>query len=134
MVAPISIVLIAISLPVINHWSISSIAALGIILLSRSVPTVLYVNNKLKFFKGNKANIFIVHFLGTLFLIATLILSLLKLGPALAVVANAMLIARVYVGFLPKNKKEKIKTLGIKEFLFGFLFVIINAIGYLLKI
>ena len=50
LLAPIAVLLIALSIVMRNNWNELSLIAFSFVLLSRSVQTIFYVNNKLKFF------------------------------------------------------------------------------------
>jgi hypothetical protein len=95
---------------------------------------VYYINNKLKIIKGYKPNRFLVNFIGGSFLIIISFLSFKDFLPVISLVAVIMLILRAYLGLMEKYKNEKVKIIGIKEFIYGFLFVIVNSIGYLNRI
>ena len=129
--APISVTLMAVSIVLFKINDLLFIIGFTIVLLSRSIQTTLYVNNKLKFFKGYDYSKSIVNISGALFLIALIILSIFNITPYLSIAAILMLIMRSQLGLLEKNKSEKVKIVGIKEFIYGFLFVVINVFGYL---
>lgn len=132
--APISVTLMAISIVMCRFENSLFILGYTIVLLSRSIETTLYVNNKLKFFKGNVYNKNIVDLSGAFFLIALIILTVYNITPYLSIVAILVLIIRAHLGLLEKNKNEKVKIVGIKEFIYGFLFVVISIFGYVYNI
>lgn len=134
LLAPISVILISISIVMLNEWDIKFLISFAIVLLSRSIQTVFYVNNKLKFFKDNNPNKLIVHIIGFVFFLLLLFQAIYDLIPYLSLLAILLLIVRAYLGFMKKNKTEKVKIVGIKEFIYGFLFVVIISIGYLYKL
>ncbi len=133
-IAPVAISLIGLNIALFDGWTVNNLIAFEIVLLSRAIPTVLYVNVKLLFFKKLKTNLLPLRISEVFFLAITIILFIYCYIPFLSIIAVLMFITRSYIGLLPRNKNENVKKLGIKEFIFGFSFVIINAIGYLLNI
>jgi hypothetical protein len=126
----IAVALMSVSILIIANWDIAFLLGFAVIVLSRSVQTVFYINNKLKYFKGAKPNRILVNIIGLIFLILLLILIQYNYAPWSSVIAMALLMLRSVIGFFEKNKMEKVKIVGIKEFIYGFLFVVINSIGY----
>ena len=125
-----AVVLIAVALLITSKWEISLIIAFIFVVFSRSIQTVFYINNKLKYFKGHKPNKILVNLISTIFVIILAYLAVLNLSPWISVLTILLLTVRSIIGFLKSNKNEKVKTIGIKEFIYGFLFVVINSIGY----
>ncbi len=129
-IAPLAITFIALSVVLINGWNIYSTIAFAVILLGRAIPTVLYVNVKVQFLKGNKVSKIPFYLAELLLLVIGIYLIFLGLIPKLSLIAMSLLIARAEYGLAKTNLSENVKTLGIKEFIFGILYVIIIFIGY----
>lgn len=126
----IAVVLISVSILLLNNWPLAYLIGFAFIVLSRSVQTVFYINNKLKFFKKIDSNKLLVHLVGILFLIILTFLAIYNFVPWSSITAIVLLMLRSIVGFFEKNRSEKVKIVGIKEFIYGFLFVGIISIGY----
>lgn len=131
LLAPISVVLIAISILLLVNWNLIDILGLSFILIARSIQTVFYIKSKLLFIKNkdfNKSSILVTDIL---FLVILVYFSLVQIISYLAILAFLILVIRAYIGLKPNMKSEKVKIIGIKEFVYGLLYVIINAAGYL---
>jgi len=129
-IAPLSITLIGISIVLLGGWNIYYALAFSIILLSRSIPTVFYIHIKVQHFKKRiitKKLLYISEFISVI-LIAVLIF--LNLIPKFSIIAVAMLLLRAFYGLSKNGLLENIKILGIKEFIYGLLYVAIIYIGY----
>jgi len=130
-IAPIAITFIALNVVLLNNWTFTKIIFFGIVLLSRAIPTLLYIHTKVEIIKGKNISSLLLRVSEFIFLALIIFFALNNSVPYLSILAIAILIFRSVVGLLPKNKNEKTKEMGMKEFGFGILFVIINAIGYL---
>ncbi|MEE9432255.1 MAG: YwiC-like family protein [Melioribacteraceae bacterium] len=130
-IAPVAITFVALNIVLFDGWTLEKIIAFGFVLLSRAIPTLLYVNTKVKIIKGQSTNSLLLRISEVLFLSLIIFLAVKNSVPYLSIFAILLLIVRSIIGLLPKNKNEKVRTMGMKEFGFGILFVIINAIGYL---
>lgn len=133
-IAPVAITFIALNIVLLDGWEFEKIFAFGIVLLSRAIPTLLYVRTKVEIIKGLNAQSVWLRISELFFLILITFLAFNQSVPYLSIFAILLLVTRSVLGLLPKNKIEKIKRFGMKEFGFGILFVIINAIGYLFNL
>jgi len=134
LIAPISISFIAISIYSMITFQIEYIIAFFFVLLSRSIPTTFYVHSKLLLIKKKPQKNILPILLSILFLIILFISAVLGYSPYLAAAAALILLIRAYVGLYKSDNKIKITTFGIWEFIYGGLFVVITAAGYILKI
>ncbi|HED08130.1 MAG TPA: hypothetical protein ENI57_08450 [Ignavibacteria bacterium] len=134
LIAPISISFIAVSIYSIKTFRIEYIIAFFFVLLARSIPTTFYIHAKLLLIKKKKSKNVISIISGCSFLIILFIFAVLGYSPYLAVAASLVLLIRAYFGLYISDNKIKITTFGIWEFIYGGLFVVITAAGYILKI
>lgn len=134
LISPTAIDLIAVSIVLASGWGLVEAAAFFILLLSRAHPTTFYVRAKLRQKEvGNYYDVLVVT-LHLLALFATGFFVYLKHIPWLALIAVFMLFVRAVYGIY-FNKINRIpKQVGIREFVFGILFVFISAAGYIFKI
>ena len=130
LIPQIAVGLMSVSILLVDNWELVPIIGFVAIIFSRSIQTVFYINNKLKFFKGTKPNKALVNLIGLLFLITIIIMTQFNIVPWISVLAIILLMLRSAIGFFKKNKLEKVKIIGIKEFIYGFLFVVLISIGY----
>ena len=103
----------------------------GLLLLSRSVPTVLYINAKVKWIKGMKFSTLPTHLLNGGFLIFIVYAVFNNLLPMLSILGMIILTARSIIGFSKFNFTKTVKQIGVVEFIYGGFFVVINGIAFL---
>ena len=130
LIAPVSIDFIALSIVLIGGMEFTNAFAFLLIIASRSVQSSFYIHELLKKFKQKPFKTFYVHVIGVAFLIVAILLALENYAPVLPSLAIVILILRAYAGF-KNTKKTTIKKIGILEFVYGILFVVITALGYL---
>ena len=129
-IAPFSIALIAMSVTLIKGWSIPQVLAFGTVLISRSIPTVFYIHIKVQFLKGKNISGYYLHIAEGVLFALTVFWVYSGLLPKLSLLAELILIARAFYGLTENKIKENVKVLGIKEFIFGILYVVIVYLGY----
>ena len=129
-IAPISITFIGISIVLIGGWKILPAAAFAVVLLARSIPTVLYIHLKVQHIKKKKLSKQLFYFLEFIFFVLIIVLVMFNLVPRLSIIASIILIGRAIYGLSEKGLRENIKTIGIREFIYGILYVVIVYIGY----
>ena len=127
-----SMTLIATSIVMMdNSFSINPII-FSVLLLSRAVPTVFYINAKVKWVKGFKFSVLPTHLLNAGFLIFIIYASFNNLLPMLSILGILMLAIRSIIGFSKFNFTKTVKQIGVAEFIYGSLFVVINGIALLI--
>lgn len=104
----------------------------GLLLLSRSVPTVFYINAKVKWSKGFKFSVLPTHLLNGGFLLFIFYAGFNSLLPMLSILGMLMLTARSIIGFSKFNFTKSVKQIGVFEFIYGALFVAINGVAFLI--
>ncbi len=129
-IAPISITFIGMSIVLIGGWTFYLVIAFAIVLLARSIPTVLYIHLKVQAVKMKEFPKQVFYISEIIFLSLVAILAFSKLIPILSIFAVILLIGRAVYGLSKKGLLENIRILGIKEFIFGILYVVIVYIGY----
>ena len=130
LIAPVAVSLIAVSITFADGWPLYFIIPFWIILLSRSIQTTFYVNAMVKIIKNQSASPLLTYTSGFIFLLIVTLNAFQHLSPFLAIAAVIILIIRSFVGFTSTNKKVNIKKIGIMEFVYGIVFIILVAIGY----
>lgn len=132
--APVAITFIAASIVLSADWELNKVFVFWLLLLSRSIPTTFYLHEKIKMLKKVTVNKFLTNFSGILFLAAISFFAAKRLLPYLSILAVLILVVRAFIGLSRNDKKISIRRIGILEFIYGGVFVIINAIGYFLSI
>lgn len=128
----LAMTLVAITIVTIdNSFSFNPII-FGLLLLSRAVPTVIYINTKVKESRGLKFSVLPTHLSHFLFLLFIIWASLVNLLPPLTILGTLILTARSIIGFSKFNFTKTIKQIGVVEFIYGALFVITNGIVFLI--
>ena len=129
--APTAIDLMAVSMVLVSGWRTEQALAFFALLLSRSYPTTFYVRAKLR--ADSNHNIYAVQ--ATLYHVIALLLTAglvyLRLIPYLSLLAVFILLARTVHGLYFSKIKMIPKQVGIREFVYGILFVFISAAGYI---
>lgn len=116
-----------------SGWPPALALALWGAMAARSVPAVLYVRARLRLAKGKPAAItpaVLAHVLALIFVIALVWTDLLPLP---AVIPFAILLLRALFGLSPWRLTLRTQTLGWLEVLFGFITVLLVAVGYWLQ-
>lgn len=129
-IAPISITFIGMSIVLLGGWAFYLTTAFAVVLLARSIPTVLYIHIKVQAVKKKEFSKQVFYISEIIFLSLVAILAFSKLIPMLSIVGVILLIGRAVYGLSKKGLLENIRILGIKEFIFGILYVVIVYIGY----
>jgi len=111
-----------------QSWAIA--ATLWVIFISRSVPSILYVRNRLLLEKGkdNSRVIPIVAHIAALIVVCAL--SYYGLSPALTILAMLMLLWRAVAGLAPGRRKLRAMQIGVREIGYGALTVLSVVVGY----
>ncbi|MGD9488818.1 MAG: YwiC-like family protein [Calditrichaceae bacterium] len=111
-------------------WIIFDALFLWIISMGRSLTTTLYVRNRLNLRRKEEARIGIQRLAHSAIIIIFIVLYYIKRIPLLAVIGVVLLAARSETGILPVFRNQLPKSIGIQEFIFGAVYVILAAAGY----
>ncbi len=130
LIAAGSVGIIAANIVLLAGWGSIEIISFWLIILSRAIPTTYYVRGKLQMAKRQKVQELSILLTSLLSLFIVSILVFFTNIPVLSIIAVLMLTIRAYVGMYKSAGKANVKKLGIMEFGFGILFVIIVAVGY----
>jgi len=128
LIAPIAIDFLSLTILFAAGWDLSPALAFFLLLLSRSVQSAIYVHINLQKIKGKPINNIVLHVTNIIFSIALVLLIISKLLPPLSLLAFAILVARSYNIF--NHGKLNVKGVGLKEFIYGAVFVVINIIAF----
>ncbi len=126
-----SMTLIATSIVMIDNSFSTNPIIFTLLLLSRAVPTVIYINAKVKWAKGVKFSVLPTHIANIGFLLFIIYSSFNNLLPMLSILGAFMLAVRSGIGFSRFSFTNSVKQIGVAEFVYGFLFVAINGIAFL---
>jgi hypothetical protein len=132
LIPPLAVDFIAITIVLADGWGLPKAEAFYLVLFSRSLTTALYIHEKLKKMRKQEINRLIVYTTHVLFMIALAYTSSKGLTPYLSIFAVVVMLVRALSG-LETKKKTNVKKVGLWEFSHGLIFVIINAIGYLMN-
>jgi len=127
-----SMTFIATSIVMIDNSFILNPIIFYALLLSRSVPTVFYINAKVKWVKGVKFSVLPTHLLNAGFLLFIFYASLNNLLPMLSILGGFLLTTRSILGFSRFSFTKTVKQIGVAEFVYGSLFMVINGIAILI--
>ncbi len=134
LIAPVAISILVLSIALAANWNFQSIFAFWVLLLSRTVTTTFYIHEKLNMLKKKSGTIFLPYFSNTVFLFLLIYFVYDELLPILSLAAFGILFIRSIWGLRKWAKKLSVKQIGMLEFLYGFLFVIISACGFIIGV
>lgn len=103
---------------------------LWVIVVARTVPTILYIRARLRMLHGKEASstgVIVVHALAVLVVTG---LTSLQLAPVLAVVAMLVLLLRAMFGFSKIDRHVTAKKLGMREVAFGAITIFLVVLGF----
>lgn len=129
-IAPVSLALIALSTLLIAGWDLAIALPVFFLILSRSIPTIFFIRARLRLDKQMPVLKWPVLLLHGVVLLFSFLLFFLQWAPFAAVLAVFMLNIRTFMGLSEKRKLMSVQKIGILEFVYGALFVLIVAAGY----
>ncbi|NOX16873.1 MAG: YwiC-like family protein [Chlorobi bacterium] len=130
-VAPTAIGLIAATVTLLGGFSVEATFGFLILIYSRSFTTIFYVNEKLLLQKGNKITKVKTRISEAFFFILLIYLSVNSVIPVLSLAAPALIFLRAEYGLAKRRKSDAVRKVGIYEFFYGVIFVVIVSISYL---
>lgn len=104
--------------------------ALWALLATRAVPTIMYLRVRLQRLRGNAEPSTAPLTTHVMALVIGIVLAAMGLISRLAVGALAVLLVRAVAGLSSKDLTVRAKTLGLRELLFGVVFVLAAAAGF----
>ncbi len=123
----------AVSICLASDWSWDHSAAVGVIVLARSVPAIMYVRARLKQIKSSEDAYWLPITIQAVALCGVLFLHWRALTPLLSTVAVLVLLARS-IYFLRFGAQVAPKLAGIQEAAIGLVFVALATAGYILPV
>jgi hypothetical protein len=121
---------IAPAIVTLGGFELGEAMVLWLLLLARTIPSILYIRARLRLERSTEFAIppvWIVHLL-TIVGIAALVLA--DVVPWMALVAVSILFGRMALGLSSYRKPRPVKVIGFQELGYGFLTVILLAMGY----
>lgn len=115
-----------------SDWEWKRAAALGVIILARSAPAVIYVRARLRQIRSGDNDYLSAIALHVIALFAVLALAWQGLTPILSAMAALLLLSRA-IYFLRWGALVEPKIVGIQEVTIGLIYVALVAAGYLLS-
>lgn len=105
-------------------------AAIWILMISRLIPSIIYIRNRLRLEKGKDHSLRQPIGVHSIAFIATVILAYYGGVPWLAVAAMALLLFRAVTGLSPTRKKLKAMQIGVLEVIYGAVMVLAVVVGH----
>jgi hypothetical protein len=121
---------IAPAIAVTGGFDLDTAMVLWLILLARTIPSILYVRARLRVERGTAVAItpvWIIHLIGLLGIGAV---AWQGKAPWLALLAIAILTGRMAIGLSRYRRPRRVQTIGFLEMGYGLLTVLLVAIGY----
>ena len=113
-----------------DNWTYASAAALWAVFAARTIPSILYVRNRLRLEKGKTFSQLIPFTAHLLALIVVSVLAYFNFSSIPVVAIFAFLLVRGSIGLSSYRKKIKAMRIGIWEVVYGTLVVISVVVGY----
>jgi hypothetical protein len=114
-----------------QSWAIA--VALWTVFVLRSVPSILYVRNRLLLEKGKDYSRAIPTLAHIAALVMICFLAYLGLSPVLTVFTMVVLLARAVTGLAPNRRKLRAMQIGVLEIAYGLLTVFSVIAGHFLR-
>ncbi len=130
-IPPIAITSMSISIVLMDRTFTFNPLVYGLLLLSRSIPTIFYINAKVKENKGKEFSKIPTHISNLLFTLIIFYFAYTGMLPMLSIAGSILLLLRSIIGFSKFNFTKTVMHIGIAEFIYGALFVAINAVAFL---
>lgn len=132
MAGPIALSTSAAMIALAGGWTIVHALGLMPLLATRALPSIQYVRVRLRLAKGHapdRTPAIIAHLASMIFGAAIVLVT--QGWPILLLLALGILLARALHGLHPSQQSVAAKTIGFQELGYGFLFVIVTAIGFI---
>jgi hypothetical protein len=121
---------VAMGMVLADGWKPTSALALLMIIISRTVPSILYVRTRLKLDREqrpSRVGALVAHVLAIG--VITVLVSV-KIAPMLAIVAVLLLLARAVYGLSSLRSTVRAQAVGLTEIGFGAITVALVAVGF----
>lgn len=126
----VAIASVSSSILIIGGWTFGMALCIWLILVTRIVPSILFVRAKINTIHGlnpNKSLVIIAHAVGLL-IVSAIVLK--GFGTAPAWIILLVLFARALYGLTSYSKAKTAKAVGVRELIYGTLTVLAIAVGY----
>lgn len=118
------------AMALVDGFSSSIAFVLWALVVARGIPTILYLRARLRKLHRKEAKPWAAITAHVIAVVAGIALVKFDHAPLLAVGALIMLLVRAVAGLLSSDMNVRAKTLGIREFIFGAVFVLAVFAGY----
>ncbi len=132
--APAAISLITVSILLADGWNLLSAFGVFFLLSARFIPTAFYVHYRLQLAKrlpADKGSVILSS--GIAFIIIAW-LSSMGIIPILGLIGVLVLTVRAWWGISDRSRPLTVKQLGMREFMYGIVLILLASLGYLLSI
>ena len=120
------------AIAILGGWAPSSVMALWVILALRAVTAIVYVRSRLRIKYGKQSSPSAAWTAHAIALLVVAGLASVGLVPWLAILAFAFLLLRAFLGLSRYRKDHPAKVIGFQELAYGFITVLMVAVGYVL--
>jgi hypothetical protein len=118
------------ALALAGGWNWQQAAAMWVILMARTVPSIFYVRSRLRLERRTQAGVAGVIVWHIVFLACVVAFLRVALAPVLAVVALLVLFGRAMIGLSPLRRPARARRIGFSEIGYGLFYAAAVAIGY----
>jgi hypothetical protein len=128
-IPPVAITLMSISIILMNGNFAYNAFVYGVLLLSRSLPTIVYIHAKVMEMKNKPYKELPTHIINITFLLLIFFLISNNMLPQLTIAGPIIMLIRAVIGFSKFNFTKTVMLIGLAEFTYGVIIVVINAIA-----
>lgn len=134
MIAPAAISLIAVSILLAGGWNMLSAFGAFFLLSARFIPTAIYIHYRLQAAKRLPADKGSVVLSSGIALIGIATLTGMGIIPVLGLSGVVVLTVRALWGISERSRPLTVKQIGIREFIYGIVLILLASVGYLFSI
>lgn len=131
LLAPLALAAAAPAMAAAAGWTPRAATGLWALLAVRALTSIPYVRTRLRLERGQSVSVYAVVYLQLIGVLVTAMLASTAAAPRLGVAAMLLLAARAVHGVSPWRRRARAKEVGVTEVVFGALFVLLAAVGYL---
>lgn len=130
LVGPLALGVSASAIVLASGWSSADAFAVWVVLMARSLPSVLYVRARLRLERGEGADPVPAIAGAVLASLLVAVFCFARYAPLLAVLGSLGLLGRCVLGLSEKRRSASAQRIGFAEIAYGAIYVILAAIGY----
>jgi hypothetical protein len=114
----------------LGGWSFGAALPLWLLMVSRSIPSILYVRARLRLEHGKSVSPYSAWGAHVAALLIVALLAAVNIVPVAVIGAWALLLARAVIGLSSRRRARPAKVIGLLDVAYGLILVAMAAVGY----